>query len=477
MNNTKEKYQYLAEIHLFTLNGTCFAFMPCTLKLFELDHQTYNHLMQLSEKYGTRKPFVCRDEALISSGLIYEADESQHEIFKQTTAAMSREHIANIINPPITNIVLQIANDCNLNCIYCYGDGGSYGRQRELMSLDTAKKAIDYMVTNSEGIDNLLVTFFGGEPLMNFDVVKGALNYCKSIERSTKKTFSFSMTTNGTILTDEIFDFIKDNKVSVMISMDGGEKLQNKHRCYCDGRGSFDDIKKNIERFKEARGGHLTARATVCRTDIRFKEIKDDLLALGFTNAVTSIVDTSEDSPLFVGNEYTDSVLEQYQILADDYVKSTIQGKHVYNNLFSEVLNRLYFKIMKERSCNAGNNGLAIGTDGNLYPCHRFMGMPEYIIGDLEHGINETQRSNYRKATIYEKEDCKNCWCRYLCSGGCAHTAAVHGGDVFHAPECYCDLYKGLYEILLHTYWRLKEWDDDIFRKTLEKSEKAVNTL
>ena len=285
------------------------------------------------------------------------------------------------------------------------------------------------------------------------------------------------MTTNGTIMNDEIYDFIKDNKVSVMISMDGGKELQNKHRCYCDGKGSFEDIQKNIERFKEARGGFLTARATVCSTDIRFKKIRDDLLALGFTNAVTSMVDTAEDSPLFIGGDYTQRVLEQYEILAEDFVKRMIDGLPSYDIIFNNALDRLYFKKLKVRSCNAGYGGIAIGTDGNIYPCHRFMGMPEYIIGNLEDGLDEISRGGYREATIYTKEECKTCWARYLCSGSCAHTSAVHGGDVFHAPTCYCDIYKGLDEIALYVYWKIKNHDPNMLKHRLEKEQKKVTTL
>lgn len=476
MTSTAKKC-FLTETHLFEKHGIYFVFLPQTLMLYQVDRDTFNELSKLKEKHGTETSFYSDDEELIASGIIYESEEPLGDKFKQGYEEYLKENPDEEI-PPITNAVLQIANDCNLNCIYCYGDGGSYGRQRELMTMDTAKKAIDLMVANSEGVKELTVIFFGGEPLINFEVVKGTLEYCKSIEESSGKKFKYSMTTNGTILTDEIYNFIKDNNVSVMISMDGGEELQNKHRCYCNGKGSFDDIKKNIERFKEARGGYLTARATVCRTDIRFKKIRDDLLALGFTNAVTSIVDTSEDSPLFIGGEYTNNVLSQYEILSEDYIESMKSSERKpLNNLFSEASDRLYHKKLKMRSCNAGYGGIAIGTDGNIYPCHRFMGMPEYIIGTLNEGIDEITRAEYRQATIYKKAECKDCWARYLCSGGCAHTSAVHGGDVFHAPTCYCDIYKGLYEIHLYTYWKLKEWDDNIFRCKLEKSDKTLNTL
>lgn len=474
---TETTKKFLSEMHFFISHDVHFIFLPQNLQLFEVDSDTYYEMMDLYKKFGTEKPVDhCADE-MLTAGIAYEAESPQEDIFKKRYELDEEKEDITSAFIPINSTVLQIANDCNLNCIYCYGDGGSYGRKRELMTLETAKKAIDLMVANSGDKEELIVIFFGGEPLINFGVVKATRDYCKRLEETTGKKFRYSMTTNGTILTDEIYDFIKENKVSVMISMDGGKELQNKHRCYCNGRGSFEDIKKNIERFKEARGGHLTARATVCSTDIRFKKIKDDLLALGFTNAVTSMVDTSEDSPLFIGGDYTEQVLEQYQILADDYVENMMKDTRTYHSLISSILDKLYYKKMKIRACSAGNGGIAVGTDGNVYPCHRFMGMPEYIIGNIEEGIDELKRGHYRKSTIYTKEGCKDCWARYLCSGGCAHTSAVHGGDVFHAPECYCDIYKGLYEIILHTYWKLKEWDDDIFRKTLDKADKTVNTL
>lgn len=461
---------------MFKKGETCFVFMPSNLKLFEVDAETYETLKKQQEAYGTQSSIDIVDNDMLEAGIFYESNKPQLDNieleYKDHEFSIKEEN-----NLTITNTVLQIANDCNLNCIYCYGEGGSYGRKRELMTLETAQKAIDFMVANSKGLEELVVIFFGGEPLINFEVVKGTFYYCKSLEKDIGKKFHFSMTTNGTILNDEIYHFIKDNKISVMISVDGGKEIQNKHRCYCDGSGSFDDVRKNIERFKEARGGFLTARATVCSTDIRFKKIKDDLLNMGFTEAVTSMVDTSEDSPLFIGGDYTERILEQYQILADDYIENVMNNGKSYNVLFSNVLDKLYFKKMKIRSCNAGKNGIAVGTDGNIYPCHRFMGMPEYIIGTLSDGIDFEKCNQYRQATIFNKEGCKDCWARYLCSGGCAHTSAIHCGDVFHAPDCYCDIYKGLYEIILHTYWRLKEWDDDIFRKMLDKSEKQTTTI
>lgn len=459
------KNVYLSEMHLFEYDNKYFVFLVQSLNLYEVDCETYEQIKQMQKVHGEKKPVNTYDDELISAGILYESIMPLNAPLNMDSD-MIRSHSKNY---PITSVVLEIANDCNLNCIYCYGQGGSYGRKRELMTFDVAKKAIDFMVANSADSNELFVTFFGGEPLINFSVVREVLYYCKEIESKINKKFSFSMTTNGTILNDEIYNFIKDNRVSVMISIDGDRDIQNKHRCYCDGKGSFDDVKKNIHRYKEARGGYLTARATVCSTDIRFKKIRDDLFKLGFTNVFTSMVDIDEESLLFVGGKYTRLIIEQYRILADDFVNGIIAGQATRNDLITSKLSDIYYKRGRIRSCSAGNSSIAVGTDGNIYPCHRFMGMEQSIIGNLNTGINPEKQNEYHAATVHTKKECKKCWARYLCGGACAHTSAVHGGDIYHAPTCYCDIYLGLYEIILHTYWKLKEWDDDVFCRLLDK--------
>lgn len=475
MTDTAKKY-YLEEMHLFEKNKSQFVFLPTKLLLFQVDEDTYSELVAMKEKYGTETPVEAEDTALLESGIMYEAEKPNNDIIKTNFYECFDAEKKYSENIPITSIVLQIANDCNLNCKYCYGDGGSYGRKRELMRIETAKKAIDLMVSNSNDETELIVIFFGGEPLLNFEVIKAAVKYCKEIESISSKHFHYSMTTNGTILTDEIYNFIKDNRISVMISMDGGKELQDKHRCYEDGSGSFDTIIKNIPKFKDSQGGYLTARATVCRTDFNFKKIKNDLLSLGFSNAVTSIVDVSEQSKLFIGGEYTVKVLEEYNRLAEDYVQCMLDARPFSNALFEHTFKSLYFKTLRIRSCNAGNNGIAIGTDEKIYPCHRFMGMPEYSIGDLVAGIDDDKCEYYRKSNIFTKEGCNDCWARYLCSGGCSHTSACHDG-LFHSPDCYCNIYRGLYEIILYTYWKLKEWNEDIFKTQMEKNQTKLSTL
>lgn len=456
---------YLSEVHLFEYDNKYFVFLVQNLNLYEVDCETYEQIKRIQNEYGEKKPINIHDDELVSAGILYKS-AMPFNVPENMDSDIARYHPENYM---LANIVLEIANDCNLNCIYCYGDGGAYGRKRELMSFEVAQKAIDFLVCNSGDLTELHVTFFGGEPLINFPVVKDVLYYCKKIESEVNKKFSFSMTTNGTILNDEIFNFIKDNRVSVMISIDGDRDIQNKHRCYCNGRGSFDDVKKNICRFKDARGGHLTARATVCSTDIRLNKIRNDLFEMGFTNVFTSMVDTDEESSLFVGGIYTPLLIEQYRLMAEEYIKGIIEGHAVRNDLMTTKLSDIYYKNCHIRDCSAANNTIAVGTDGNIYPCHRFMGMEKSIIGNLNTGINIELQHQYYEATVYRKKECKDCWARYLCGGGCPHTSVVHGGDIYHAPTCYCDIYRGFYEIILFAYWKLKEWDDNVFRKMLEK--------
>lgn len=456
---------YLSEVHLFEYDNKYFVFLVQNLNLYEVDCETYEQIKRIQNEYGEKKPINIHDDELVSAGILYKSAMA-FNVPENMDSDIARYHPENYM---LANIVLEIANDCNLNCIYCYGNGGAYGRKRELMSFEVAQKAIDFLVSNSGDLNELHVTFFGGEPLINFPVVKDVLYYCKKIESEVNKKFSFSMTTNGTILNDEIFNFIKDNRVSVMISIDGDRDIQNKHRCYCNGRGSFDDVKKNICRFKDARGGHLTARATVCSTDIRLNKIRNDLFEMGFTNVFTSMVDTDEESSLFVGGNYTPLLIEQYRLMAEEYIKGIIEGHAVRNDLMTTKLSDIYYKNCHIRDCSAANNTIAVGTDGNIYPCHRFMGMEKSIIGNLNTGINIELQHQYYEATVYRKKECKDCWARYLCGGGCPHTSVVHGGDIYHAPTCYCDIYRGFYEIILFAYWKLKEWDDNVFRKMLEK--------
>lgn len=466
------------ECHFFEKNSMNFVFLVDSLQLYLIDKDAYIIIKNLYREYKRHNRFEYKDTILLQelkdAGIIYTAEQLKNDKEKVqlirdklVIEEQSKEKVY------LTNIVLQVANDCNLNCKYCYGDGGSYGRTRELMTFDTARKAIDSMVANRGKKEYLRIVFFGGEPLLNFELIKQVLVYCSRLEEQENIKFGYSMTTNGTILNDEIVDYIKKYRISVMISMDGGEKTQNCYRCYANGEGSFDVIKNNIDRFKETQGGNITVRATICKPNIDMVAIREELMKLGFCNVIMSMVDTSSNSPLFLGNE-TENMINEYSRLADVLIKEAKEGNDINNVLFKEILRMLYYKSFNVKGCNAGSTGFAIGSDGNYYPCHRYMGMEDYICGNVEEGIDLEKTKIFLHANVFEKEDCKDCWARFLCGGACSNTCVSQSGDVMKAPISYCNIYKGIYENALYIYYELKEWDDNYLRKLLDKDNEAV---
>ena len=461
------------ECHFFTKDDKYFIFVVSNLRLYEVDKDSYEKIYGIYNNvfdvdWDNDKEF--ETELLEAEILISEKD------MNETSQADESKPIINTDNYKLnmSNIVLQVANDCNLNCKYCYGAGGTYNRVRELMTFETAKKAIDYFVANSGSRKLLYVVFFGGEPLLNFTLIKQVIHYCESLEEKNGKQFRYSMTTNGTILTDEIADYIKKYNITVMLSMDGPKEIQDTYRCYANGNGSYEVIEKNIERFKELRGGHLTVRSTICGPNIQMSGIRKSLLNAGFTNVVMSLVDIDESSPLAITKEQKDELLKQYEILAEEFVNDIKAHKPPNNRYFFEILEKLYFKRATIRACSAGLGGFAIGTDGNIYPCQRFMGMQDYIVGDINSEIDISKILPYFHANVEEKKDCQHCWGRYLCGGACMNLCVTRGGGIMETPKELCDIYLAIYEIVLKIYYELKNWDDDYFRNYLEKTKKEV---
>ena len=470
--------------HVFCYGDSRFIFIVGNLRVYECDPETYDFLKELTDTYKEGDVLPLDDElaeTLLESGLISQIKESdgssENETKDQPVQAQNSDIAAEEDKPTvrITNIVLELSNDCNLNCIYCYGDGGSYGRKRELMSAETARKSVDMLFNNCGDLKEPHITFFGGEPLLNFSVLKDTVAYCRELESKSDKRFTFSMTTNGTICDDEIEEFCLKNKVHVMLSIDGPKCIQDKQRPACDGKSSFDKIIPNIERFKRINHGHLTARSTVCNPNFDFVGIKSSLLKLGFTEVQMSLVDTDKTSPLYAGSKskdtYNEPLVKEYERLALDYIETVKKEGRSSNKLFDSIIRDLYFKNIRFTACGAGMRGFAIGTDEKIYPCHRYMGMDDYAVGTLDTGIDYEATLLYRHSNVFEKEDCKNCWARFLCGGGCSHISVTQENDVRKAPRLYCETYRKLYEIAIYTYSELKKWDDDVFRHMLEKVE------
>lgn len=464
------------ECHFFIKEGKYFIFVVSNLRLYELDKDSYEKIYGI---YNNTIDVDWDSESEFEAELIEAEILKSKEAIDEENQEYEEKPVINTDNYKLnmSNIVLQVANDCNLNCKYCYGAGGTYNRVRELMTFETAKKSIDYFLANSGERKELYIVFFGGEPLLNFALIKQVIHYCESLEEKIDKKFRYSMTTNGTILNDEIADYIKKYNITVMISMDGPKEIQDAYRCYENGCGSYEVIEKNIERFKELRGGHLTVRSTICGPNIQMSDIRKSLLKAGFTNVLMSLVDIDEKSPLAINKDQKEDLLRQYEILAKDFVEDIKNYKVPNNRLFLDVLEKLYYKHLTIRSCSAGLYGFAIGSDGNIYPCQRFMGMEDYIIGNLDDGIDVDKILSYSHANVEEKKDCQQCWIRYLCGGACMNMCVTRGGGIMETPYDTCEIYRALYETILMIYYELKEWDDNYFSNYLEKDKNKLNPI
>lgn len=454
----------LKPFHAFKVEDAYFMFIIDNMDFFEIEQDLFLKLQHCEQNTNYQFSYDEADTDMIEDfkecGIVC-TDDSE----KCSTCVSQEERKG------LSGIVLQVSNDCNLNCLYCYGSGGCYSRQRELMDMETAKEAIDFLLRHREENKKLLVTFFGGEPLMNVPVIKGTIRYCREIEEETDVKFSYSMTTNGTIQNDEIMDIIKENRIHVMISMDGDKTLQDMYRPYVGGQGSYDRIVKNIEKFKEANGGKITARATLCKDEPRITKIKADLEQIGFDNAHVSVVDVPKDSALYVGEEEKKVIAEEYLKIAKQYIEN-VKNK-IQNQIpeFDGILHMLYHKYHMERSCGAQVHNCAIGTNGLVYPCQRFMGMDDYVTGS----VHKMELKDFYIPKVDEKDECKSCWAKYLCGGGCLYTCVSNQSDIYKAPIETCEISKWKYELIIYIYHQLKQLDSDIFKKLFEKKKNDIS--
>lgn len=371
---------------------------------------------------------------------------------------------------PIESISLEIANDCNLACKYCYGDCGAYGGIRQIMSLEKAIEGIDFLIKNSGEIKKLKVCFFGGEPLMNFKVMKEVVKYCREKEKEIGKEFLFSMTTNATLLNDEINQFIIENKVSVMVSLDGSKNINDEYRVFPNGSGSFDLIESKVKELLKHK--NLVARATVCSPNLKLSEIGESIKSIGFKNIHLSLVNTRENSDLYVNKEDIKTLNKELEVIA----KNLVEYEKINKNsnvkypiaIFDDILASLFHNRIRVHSCGAARGSVAITSEGNIYPCHRFSNFDGYKLGDCRSGIDPMKAEEFRTLSVDDKEDCKSCWARYLCGGGCHHTCALYYGSIKKAPKNYCDFYKKIIELSLYIYWKLKQNNEEIFKQRYE---------
>lgn len=368
---------------------------------------------------------------LYQSGFFYSKDD-----FEKYTGAAAKA--------PIKSMCLNIAHDCNLRCSYCFASTGDFGGGRKLMPLETAKKALDFLMENSGSRHNLEVDFFGGEPLMNFEVVRQAVLYGREIEKKYNKNIRFTITTNGLLLDDDKIDFINREMSNVVLSIDGRKDVNDRMRKRVDGSGCYDEIMAKFKKLVAARGyDNYYVRGTYTHQNLDFAKDVMHLVGEGFDQVSVEPVTSEEDKPYALQFDDLPVIFKQYDIIADKVLEYKKAGKPF--NFFHYMIDLDHgpcvVKLLK--GCGCGNEYVAVTPDGDLYPCHQFVGREEWKLGN----VNETKgkfenkfKDMFSKANIYTKESCKTCWARYFCSGGCSANNSQYNGDILKPLKISCEM-------------------------------------
>ena len=341
-------------------------------------------------------------------------------------------------------LCLHIAHDCNLACKYCFAEEGEYHGRRALMSFEVGKKALDFLIANSGNRVNLEVDFFGGEPLMNWDVVKQLVEYGRSREKKCNKKFRFTITTNGVLLNDEIMDFCNREMSNVVLSLDGRKEVNDRMRPFRNGSGSYDLIVPKFQKFAESRGTKdYFVRGTFTRNNLDFSKDVLHFADLGFKKLSIEPVVADPKEPYSIREEDLPKIMEEYDRLAKEFIKREKEGRGFQFFHFMIDLNQGPCVAKRLSGCGSGTEYLAVTPWGDFYPCHQFVGMEDFLLGNVDEGITNTKvRDEFKLCNVYAREKCRDCFARFYCSGGCAANAYNFSGDITGAYEIGCAMQK-----------------------------------
>ena len=344
----------------------------------------------------------------------------------------------------IKALCLHVAHTCNLNCEYCFASQGKYHGERALMSLEVGKRALDFLVENSGARRNLEVDFFGGEPLMNWDVVKEIVRYGRELEKEHNKKFRFTLTTNGVLIDDDVIDFANKEMHNVVLSLDGRKEIHDHLRKTVNGKGSYDVIVPKFKEFVEKRGGKgYYMRGTFTHNNPDFTKDVFHMADLGFTELSMEPVVCKPDDPYALTEDDLPIVFEQYEILAKEMLKRRREGRPFtfYHYMIDLEGGPCIYKRIS--GCGSGTEYMAVTPWGELFPCHQFVGDEKYSLGNIWDGVTNTAaQTEFKLCNAYAREECRDCWAKLYCSGGCAANSYHAAGSVTGVYEYGCKLFK-----------------------------------
>ena len=348
-------------------------------------------------------------------------------------------------------LCLHIAHDCNLACRYCFAEEGEYHGRRALMSLEVGKKALDFLIANSGLRRNLEVDFFGGEPLMNWQVVKDLVAYGREQEKIHNKNFRFTLTTNGVLLDDEVMEFCNKEMGNVVLSIDGRKEVHDFMRPFRKGAGSYDLIVPKFQKFAESRNqDNYYVRGTFTHYNLDFAADVLHLADLGFKQISVEPVVAPPTEDYAIREEDLPIIFEQYDILAKEMIKRHKEGRGF--NFFHFMIDLTGGPCVYKRlsGCGSGTEYLAVTPWGDFYPCHQFVGNEEFLLGNVDEGIVRTDLTcDFKKCNVYSKKECSSCFARFYCSGGCAANSYNFTGKINDVYEIGCKMQQKRIECAL----------------------------
>ena len=375
---------------------------------------------------------------------------------------------------PLQTLVVNVTNQCNLSCTYCYEYGEDKivdtdnGKQPKFMTAETARASVDFMLRESRDNPTAHMTFFGGETLMNFAVLKSTIEYARQRAAALGKQVDFSLTTNATLLRPEIIDYLAENRVGVTISIDGPEDLQDKFRVFKNGMGSYEVAAPRIKALLERhRSRPIGARVTLTRQTLDVKRIYHHLAdEMGFWEVGFAPVTTARQRDYAISDGGFDDLLAQFRALADDYKQAALENRHHGFSNVRETLQEIHQGHAKAYPCGAGLGLMGVATDGDVALCHRFAGSDAHRFGDVHSGVSwDRQQAFLQSHHVNEKTDCQTCWARPICAGGCYHEANTRYGTTAQPNLHYCEWIRGWTHTCLEIYGELAERNPAFLRQ------------
>lgn len=456
-------------VHTFTQGGHRIALDSASGAVHVLSELSYKILQYLKPPLSPRCPTSLRyNLAMYTADDINEAYGELYELYNEgmlfsedmklpgATTSPDAKYI------PIKSMCLHIAHDCNMVCKYCFADTGDFKRKRSLMSLETAKKAIDFLLEKSAGIKNLELDFFGGEPLLNFDVVRETVKYGREREKEFGKNIRFTMTTNGTLLDDEKIDFINEHMSNVVLSIDGRKEVNDRIRTYMDGNGTYDDILPKYKKLVEKRtNGTYYVRGTYTRENLDFAKDVISLADAGFDQISVEPVVLPYSDPLSIRPEDIPRICEEYDTLTEEMIKRYREGNafNFFHFMVDLDAGPCVYKRMK--GCGSGSEYVAVTPEGDVYPCHQFVEHTDYKLGSIFGGeLDHARRSEFAGCNICTNPECEKCWAKYFCGGGCAANNYNFSKDIKVPYEIACELERKRVECALAIKAAIAEMDE-----------------